>query len=105
MAQRQYEMNQNEKFDRMMQMRSDCESETMRANLLKKKYKTARQEFDLEDTLTQIRKRYKTAKKNAKIYQEEYEKLKEQMGYESPASSDDSLSSKSDKSDDDDDSA
>ena len=100
MAERQYEMNQTDKFDRMMQMRSDYEKETMRADALKKKYKTAKREFDSVDSLTDIRKRYKIAKKNAKIYLNEYEKLKEKMGYESPASSEDSLSSNSDKSDD-----
>ena len=94
MAERQYDMNQIDKFDRMMQMRSDCERETMRAEALKKKYKTAKREFDSKDTLTQIRKCYKLAKKNAKIYQNEYEKLKEQMGYESTASSDYLLSNK-----------
>jgi hypothetical protein len=100
MAERQYEMNQTNKFDRMMQMRSDYEKETMRADALKKKYKTAKREFDSVDSLTDIRKRYKIAKKNAKIYLNEYEKLKEKMGYESPASSEDSLSSNSHKSDD-----
>lgn len=104
MAERQSELNHNEKFDRMIQMRSNHESETMKADSLKKKYKNGKREFDSADTLTQIKKRYKIAKKNAKMYLNEYTRLKEQMGYESPASSDDSLSSKSDKSDNEDES-
>ena len=61
-------------------------------NKLKWKFFEERENGESDESLKEIRGQRKHAKKMAKHYFKQYDELKKEMGYESPESSDDSLS-------------
>lgn len=79
-------------FDRMMEMKSMGELYTTKGNKLKRKFFEDRDNGESEESLKELRAQRKHMKKMAKHYVKKYDELKKELGYESPESSDDSLS-------------
>ena len=59
---------------------------------LKQKFFEDRDNGESEESLKELRAQRKHMKKMAKHYVKKYDELKKELGYESPESSDDSLS-------------
>jgi hypothetical protein len=60
----------------------------------KKKYREGKRSGASQLKLSEIERKYKRVKKKAKMYEMQYNKLKSDLGYESPEESDGSLSSR-----------
>ncbi len=67
---------ENDRFDRMMEMSDKFERETAAARYYKHKYKEGKKSCASDSMLSVIEFKYKRAKKKAKIYGEQYEKMK-----------------------------
>ena len=79
-------------FDRMMEMKSMGELYTTKGNKLKRKFFEDSDNGESEESLKELHAQRKHLKKMAKHYVKKYDELKKELGYESPESSDDSLS-------------
>jgi hypothetical protein len=93
MIEKQRNSAENERFDRMMEMNDKFDHETTAARYYKYKYKEGKKSSASERELPVIEFKYKRAKKKAKIYGTQYQKMKSDLGYKSPEESDGSLSS------------
>jgi hypothetical protein len=89
---RENERRDINRFDRMMELKSMGEYYTTKANKLKRKFFEDRENGESDEALKELRGQRKHMKKMAKHYFQQYEELKKESGYESPESSDDSLS-------------
>ena len=98
-AERQYEMRHNDKFDRMMKMREQGVMTEEKVSRCKEKYNNAKRKGASMQTLEKIKQQYKHHKKTHMMYTTEYEQLKKEIGYTSPQC-DDSLSIEDDNSSD-----
>jgi hypothetical protein len=97
-AERQHEMNSNDKFDHMVKMRENEQACSTEVSKLKRKYKSAKNKGAKTETLRQIMEQYKHKKQTLKLYVNEYNRLKQEIGFESGNASD-SLSSGSEEDD------
>jgi archaellum component FlaC len=93
-TERQQNCTNSEMFDPMIEMSDKLESETASAMRYKKKYREAKRSGASQSKLSEIERRYKRVKKKVKMYEMQYNKLKSDLGYESPEESDGSLLSK-----------
>ena len=80
------------RFDRMMEMKSMCEFYTTKGNKLKRKFFEDRENGESDEALKELHAQRRNMKKMTKHYLKQYDELKKELGYESPESSDDSLS-------------
>jgi hypothetical protein len=69
-----------------------CEFYTTKGNKLKQKFFEDRDNGESDEALKELRGQKRHMKKMAKHYLNQYDELKKEIGYESPESSDDSLS-------------
>ena len=86
---KRHEMN---RFDRMMELKSMCEYYRTKGNKLKQKFFEDRDNGESDEALKEVQGQRKHMKKMAKNYLKQYHELKKEIGYDSPESSNDSLS-------------
>ena len=77
----------------MIEMSDNVERETAAARQDKIKYREGKWSGASELELSEVERKYKRVKKKVKMYTMQYEKLKSDLGYQSPEESDGSLSS------------
>jgi len=97
---RNEDMHYDHKFDRMMNMKTQATTTNLQVMKLDKSYKKAKRKYEggtgTKEDYKAIKVQRNTLKKQVKAYQGEYERLKKEVGYESPPSSDSSDSSDED---------
>ena len=89
---------ENDRFDRRKKMSDSFKHEAAEARYYKQ-YKRGKKSIAFDRDFSHIEFKYKRAKKRAKIFAAQYEKLKSDLGYKSPEESSGSLSSGSNESD------
>ena len=89
-ASQHYTIAENDGFDRIMEMSKRYDRKSTAATHYKQKYKQGKRRGISDNDLSKIELKYKRAKKRSKIFSE-YNKLKSDLGYQSPDESDGSL--------------
>jgi hypothetical protein len=90
-ASRHHAITHNDRFDRMIELSDRYDRESTAATHYKQKYKQGKRRGISDNDLSKIELKYKRAKKRSKIFFSEYNKLKSDLGYQSPDESDGSL--------------
>jgi hypothetical protein len=94
-AARNFHLHQSEEFDWQNKLREKSKQYEKKLEMCKSKYSQPKRKFSddmLKPKLKWIKLKYESVKRSKKRYALEYEQMKEQMGLQSPPSSDGSLS-------------